>query len=81
VRGLGAHALLEKAIMGFGPNEDHNEVGQFHLRLRRSGHQWAWSIHNSQDLTSIASGNAPSIAVAESAAEEIAGERLEQKFF
>jgi hypothetical protein len=60
-------------------NMDRTNEVRFQLQLRRKGHQWFWAIHNSQDHT-IASGTAPSVEVAESAAEEIAGEKLERQF-
>jgi len=56
------------------------DFDRFRLQVRRNGHWWEWSIHSAQYDVSLASGIAPSIEVAESVAEEIAGRKLDREF-
>jgi hypothetical protein len=58
-------------------SEDELEGLRFHevrLQIRR-GDEWDWSVHDSRDDASVASGIAPTIAVAKSVIEEITGEQ------
>jgi hypothetical protein len=50
---------------------------RFRLQIRRRGNEWDWSIYDFRYDTSIASGTAPTIEVAESVVEEIIGQKPE----
>jgi hypothetical protein len=52
-----------------------SDVGPFRIQISSRGNQWDWDIHDSWFDTSIASGSAPTIEVAESTIEEIIGQR------
>ena len=51
------------------------KIGPFSLLLQRRGDEWDWSIYHPLSETFMASGTAPTIEVAESAVEEIIGQK------
>jgi hypothetical protein len=55
----------------------HRKATRFRLQIRRIGKEWDWSIYDSRYCSSIASGTAPTIEVAESVVEEIIGQKPE----
>ena len=52
-----------------------SDVGPFRIQTWPRGNEWDWDIHDSWYDTSVASGSAPTLEVAESLIEEIPGQR------